>query len=644
MHVVRNAVSHQGVLSESLERIFPGEYIVLNGRWGTAASPVSGSPLEFDAWLPNLALVFEFQDAHHYGTTWYYQNSTLSATSKDHTKKLAIHGRQEHLVEIPVWWDASLSSLISSICFARPDLQSALSPTTPLSFPIVLNPPFEFFPSGNIPEIGEPMLASFANPNVPVDTSDWWMGEKYDGVRCIWNPVQQALYARRGREVLLPDSFHLSCTLSKIFMDCELWSGRGSYALVSDLLHDKLVDSNWAMSRLIVFDNPDPLENNLPFEDRYSSLLTNYVCSSSPLVVAPRMLATKCFPVDSMVHEIISNGGEGIILRKPFSIYEHGRSNSLLKRKHQSDTEALVVGIDDQSCLLKLSNNSKISVPLADFPLKIGDLVTIAFDYDPHHFGSGNPTIVRIRNDVLWKDVVNNGQHFQISSRRNVNDKSQPKKPHQISPWATITHRRAYFDELAAGFQFDPLLCDNWYWIDATTVSKLKIHPVLQYYDGDYINALMHLYPNIGLSKERFQAVSDWRSASRQRLESAHHSELDPFMTERWQALNDSKNLPMFEFYKSTLLDFLEQKKQPFMQASESTHRQFFDQFARKHYFDALQPQNWYRVPRNTILAATGANSILARYGGSHIDALLHVYPSIGLAESKFVQRRKPKI
>lgn len=34
-----------------------------------------------------------------------------------------------------------------------------------------------------------------------------------------------------------------------------------------------------------------------------------------------------------MAKEVIDHGGEGIILRKPLSQYEHGRSNSLIKHK-----------------------------------------------------------------------------------------------------------------------------------------------------------------------------------------------------------------------------------------------------------------------------------------------------------------------
>ena len=45
------------------------------------------------------------------------------------------------------------------------------------------------------------------------------------------------------------------------------------------------------------------------------------------MVVASEQLAGR------MVNEVTTSGGEGIILRRPLSLYEHGRSNSLVKRK-----------------------------------------------------------------------------------------------------------------------------------------------------------------------------------------------------------------------------------------------------------------------------------------------------------------------
>lgn len=44
----------------------------------------------------------------------------------------------------------------------------------------------------------------------------------------------------------------------------------------------------------------------------------------------------KCMNYNNLMKyakEIIEHGGEGVILRKPKSLYEHGRTNSLIKFK-----------------------------------------------------------------------------------------------------------------------------------------------------------------------------------------------------------------------------------------------------------------------------------------------------------------------
>jgi DNA ligase-1 len=41
---------------------------------------------------------------------------------------------------------------------------------------------------------------------------------------------------------------------------------------------------------------------------------------------------------------ITGEGGEGVMLRKPDSVYEHKRSNKLLKVKKFEDAEATIIG------------------------------------------------------------------------------------------------------------------------------------------------------------------------------------------------------------------------------------------------------------------------------------------------------------
>jgi DNA ligase-1 len=104
---------------------------------------------------------------------------------------------------------------------------------------------------------------------------------------------------------------------------------------------------------------------HLPFEDRYEMLkvliasVQKYVCQSSlyfsPLLTVPiqridpsvRLVTqTPCKGLEhlwSYYSEIEKLGGEGIMLRKPGSLYEGKRSDTLLKIKRFQDAEAVVI-------------------------------------------------------------------------------------------------------------------------------------------------------------------------------------------------------------------------------------------------------------------------------------------------------------
>jgi hypothetical protein len=67
------SLKEEKVLWKIVRSIFGGKYkIVLHARKGSGiASPITGYFLELDVWLPELKLAFEFQDKHHYVSTWY---------------------------------------------------------------------------------------------------------------------------------------------------------------------------------------------------------------------------------------------------------------------------------------------------------------------------------------------------------------------------------------------------------------------------------------------------------------------------------------------------------------------------------------------------------------------------------------------
>ena len=101
--------------------------------------------------------------------------------------------------------------------------------------------------------------------------------------------------------------------------------------------------------RIIAFDFPHEAFENKPFEERYWQLLANipsdhkcivsYLPLSSNLFfdnnkhIAPRTMVKGEPHLKFMLHSILEDAGEGIIARKVGSVYEHGRTSSLIKLK-----------------------------------------------------------------------------------------------------------------------------------------------------------------------------------------------------------------------------------------------------------------------------------------------------------------------
>ncbi len=104
----------------------------------------------------------------------------------------------------------------------------------------------------------------------------------------------------------------------------------------------------FVLLRMVAFDVPSKAEEHLPFEERYGLLLPS-LSADHPFVVPNAYLLTlithelkvlavrmRCFDkghLETFVKEIINHGGEGAILQAVHSVYERGRSSSVLKLK-----------------------------------------------------------------------------------------------------------------------------------------------------------------------------------------------------------------------------------------------------------------------------------------------------------------------
>jgi DNA ligase-1 len=97
-------------------------------------------------------------------------------------------------------------------------------------------------------------------------------------------------------------------------------------------------EDKWRGVTYRVFDAPTSTK---PFEERREFL--------SSLTLPPHAVLVDYEKCQSAAHlqeklkHILSIGGEGLMLRKPTSLYEHGRSSSFLKVKSYQDTEVRMV-------------------------------------------------------------------------------------------------------------------------------------------------------------------------------------------------------------------------------------------------------------------------------------------------------------
>jgi len=121
---------------------------------------------------------------------------------------------------------------------------------------------------------------------------------------------------------------------------------------------------------------------------------------------------------------------------------------------------------------------------------------------------------------------------------------------------------------------------ENWFSVSRAQILIAGGAGILNYHKGSHIKALGKLYPELILKKENFWMCAD-----------------------SWK-----------QFEK---------------------RRKFFDRFARSRNFSPLDAENWYSITRDEIKRA-GGKGLLDRYKGSHIKALVKLYPELFLKKENF--------
>jgi len=171
-----------------------------------------------------------------------------------------------------------------------------------------------------------------------IQLQDYWVSEKLDGVRGYWDGKN--FISRKGNKFNAPGWF--VNVLPKIPLDGELWLGRGQFEKLSGIVRRKFpVDSDWKDVKFMVFDYPS---SSNAFDERLRQLQGMILA-----IDVPHVQLVKQFKVSSQsqlmekLDEVVSQGGEGLMLYLGSSVYKSGRTSDLLKVKKYEDAEAVVI-------------------------------------------------------------------------------------------------------------------------------------------------------------------------------------------------------------------------------------------------------------------------------------------------------------
>ena len=199
-------------------------------------------------------------------------------------------------------------------------------------------------------KVGDGMAESVPVPSAPplllanvyrsdVDVTRYWVSEKLDGARALWDG--SSLRFRSGRPVQAPAWF--TAGFPGRPLDGELWLGRGRFDELSGIVRKQVpVDAEWRQVRYMVFELPEVTGT---FSERVTLLRETVDAAAIPwLRAVEQFRVADRAELKQRMHAVTRAGGEGLMLHLADAPYTTGRSDVLLKVKPWLDAEATVIG------------------------------------------------------------------------------------------------------------------------------------------------------------------------------------------------------------------------------------------------------------------------------------------------------------
>ena len=222
------------------------------------------------------------------------------------------------------------------------------------------------------------------------DPTGWWMSEKLDGVRALWDGTK--FITREGNEFVAPESFRKSMP-SNVYLDGEIWLSRGMFQTTLSYVRKMVPDrAEWETLQFVVFDAPRAFGK---FEDRQDYLKKLHAGRGSRYWrVLEQQRCHGREHLDCYLADVVSQKGEGVMLREFGSKYETDRSWTLLKVKMTYDAEAVVIGYDSGkgkhkgrvgALICKMPNGGEFNVGTGltdrerENPPKVGTKITYGY-------------------------------------------------------------------------------------------------------------------------------------------------------------------------------------------------------------------------------------------------------------------------
>ena len=169
------------------------------------------------------------------------------------------------------------------------------------------------------------------------DVTGWLMSEKLDGIRAIWDG--RTLTTRKGNPIAAPDWFIKS--LPPFAIDGELWTHRNDFETISSIVRTQTPDKRWKSISYNIFEVPNQPGSLLARLSVLKHFLNKH--PSKFLKVIPQTTVNSSEQLQTELNRVTALGGEGLVVRKPATLYQTGRSSGALKVKQYQDTECIVI-------------------------------------------------------------------------------------------------------------------------------------------------------------------------------------------------------------------------------------------------------------------------------------------------------------